>query len=251
MAGHSQFKNIMHRKGAQDNKRAKVFTKLGKEISVAVKTGGGADPTMNPKLRAALAGARAVNMPKDNIEKAIKRATGGQDAANYEAMTYEGYGPGGVAIVVEALTDNRNRTAADVRAIFNKHGGNLGADGSVSFLFEYCGIIKVEKNNLNFDTLFEEAAKEGAIDVIEEDSLYLIKTASEDLHKINQALVDSLKIDPISIGFDWLPKTEIELNEEEALKIIKMLNALEDNDDVQNVFSNFSTSLEVLQKIQQ
>lgn len=250
MAGHSHFKNMMHRKGAQDSKRAKIFTKVGKEISVAVKAGGG-DPNMNPRLRMALISARSVNMPRDNIEKAIKKALGNSDATNFENITYEGYGPFGVAIIVEVLTDNRNRSAADIRAIFNKYNGSLGVDGSVNFLFDYCGVIKFNQSEVEFDTIFENAVSEGAIDVTTEGEFIVVQTESSNLHKVNQGITEKLKINPVELYFEWIPKTKTELNEEQTEKVLKILSALEDNDDVQNVFSTLDISEELLQKLEQ
>ena len=236
MAGHSQFKNIMHRKGAQDAKRAKIFTKLSKEISVAVKEGGD-NPEFNPRLRTALMAAKDSNMPKDNIEKAIKKAIGGEHD-NFEQITYEGYAPYGVAVIVETLTNNRNRTASDIRAIFNKYNGNLGASGSVSFLFDHSGIIKFNKNKISFNQLFEVAVKYDAKDVIEEEDSLLVITEPSDLYKITTNIANELKIEVELSEFTFLAKTTVVLNKEQEDTVLKIINALEEHDDIQKVFSN-------------
>lgn len=238
MAGHSQFKNIMHRKGAQDAKRAKIFTKLSKEISVAVKEGG-ENPDFNPRLRAALMAAKYSNMPKDNIEKAIKKATT-NESSNFQQITYEGYAPFSVAVIVEALTDNRNRTASSVRAIFNKYNGSLGISGSVSFLFDYVGLIKFKKENVNFDEIFEVAVDSGATDVLHEEDEILVFTEPTNLYKVLTGIVQSLKLEAELTEFTWIPKegTLVELSTEQEDTFLKMLADLEDNDDVQKVFIN-------------
>lgn len=247
MAGHSQFKNIMHRKGAQDKKRAKVFTKLTREIITATKLGM-PDPAMNPRLRAACIAARKENLPRDRIEAAIKRGSGSEQGDNFDEMRYEGYGPNGVAVIVEALTDNRNRTAADVRAIFTKHGGNLGETGSVNFMFTRVGLITYPAKTAADDVIFEAALEAGAENVESNGELHEITTAADDLHEVSAALATKFG-DPESTGFTWIPVTTTPLNEDQARSMMKLVDALEDNDDVQNVFSNFDISEEILTKI--
>lgn len=247
MAGHSQFKNIMHRKGAQDKKRAKIFAKHQREIFVAAKMGL-PDPEMNPRLRNAVLAARADNMPKDNIERAIKKASGGDDDTNYEEIRYEGYGPGGVAVIVEALTDNRNRTASDVRSAFTKHGGNLGETGSVGFMFNRVGLVEYAADAANADDLFEAALEGGAEDVQSGDDGHEVICAPEDFSAVREALVEKFG-EPSGSRLDWKPTTTTELNEESAGTLLKLIDVLEDNDDVQRVASNFEVSDEVLAKL--
>ncbi len=249
MAGHSKFKNIMHRKGAQDRKKAKIFTKIIREITVAVKIGS-ADPESNPRLRSAIAEAKELNMPKDNIDRAIKKGSGVDQSENYEDITYEGYAIAGVAIMVEALTDNRNRTASEVRSTFSKNGGNLGADGSVAFMFDRFGIIHFNKDKLSFDNLFEASIDAGAEDVIEEDEYYVVKTKPDLLHAVVGVIVEKLKINPILANIQWEPKIEIKVEDlDNAKSIIKLIDALEDLDDVQKVFANFDIADEILEKL--
>lgn len=246
MAGHSQFKNIMHRKGRQDKIRAKVFSKLGREITVAAKMGG-ADPGMNPRLRLAVQSARAENMPKDNIERAIKKAAGG-DAENYDEIRYEGYGAGGVALVVEALTDNRNRTGGAVRAAFTKHGGNLGATGSVAHMFTHVGEIVYATDAGDADAVLEAAIEAGAEDVVSDDTGHTITTQFEDLSSVASALEKVLG-EPRSAKAIWKPNLSTEVDQEKAESILKLVAALEEDDDVQNVYANFEVSEDVLSKM--
>lgn len=246
MAGHSQFKNIMHRKGAQDQKRAKVFAKHAREIYVAAKSGL-PDPAMNARLRNAIIAARAVNTPKDNIERAIKKAEGGGDE-NYDEVRYEGYGPGGVAVIVEALTDNRNRTASEVRSTFAKHGGNLGETGSVGFMFERTGMIEYALSAADADTMFEAALEAGAADVASDGDGHTITCAPDDFAAVRDALVEKFG-DPVEARLDWKPTTTTELDEVTAATMLKLIDVLEDNDDVQSVSSNFEVSDEVLAKL--
>lgn len=246
MAGHSQFKNIMHRKGAQDQKRAKIFAKHAREIFVAAKSGM-PDPAMNARLRNAIIAARAVNTPKENIERAIKKAEGGGDE-NYDEVRYEGYGPGGVAVIVEALTDNRNRTASEVRSTFAKHGGNLGETGSVGFMFERTGMIEYPLSAADADTMFEAALEAGAADVASDDDGHTITCAPDDFAAVRDALVETFG-DPTEARLDWKPTTTTELDEETAATMLKLIDVLEDNDDVQTVSSNFEVSEEVLAKL--
>lgn len=246
MAGHSQFKNIMHRKGKQDAMKAKMFAKLAREITVAAKTGT-PDPAMNPRLRLAVQAARAENMPKDNIERAIKKAAGG-DLANYEAVRYEGYAPGGVAVIVEALTDNRNRTGGAVRAAFTKYGGNLGSTGSVSHMFTRVGEIAYKAAAGSAEAVLEAAIDAGADDVQSEASGHLITCAFEQLGSVAGALEDKLG-EPEGVKSVWRPNLTTNVDGDAAESIMKMIAALDDDDDVQNVFANFEISEDVLKKL--
>ncbi len=247
MAGHSQFKNIMHRKGAQDKKRAKVFSKATKEIIVAVKEGG-ADPDSNARLRAAIAAARAVNMPKDNIERAIKKAAGGDDDTVYTEVRYEGYGPGGVAVIVDGLTDNKNRTASDVRSTFTKYGGSLGESNSVIFQFNRVGEIAYPLGKASADDMFEAALEAGAEDVQSSDTNHIITTSFEELNTVREALEkifgDAERSEPV-----WRPQNTVTIDEEKALTLFKLIDVLEDNDDVQSVSANFDLDESVLEKL--
>lgn len=247
MAGHSQFKNIMHRKGAQDKKRAKVFSKATKEIIVAVKEGG-PDPDGNARLRAAIAAARAVNMPKDNIERAIKKAAGGDDDTVYTEVRYEGYGPGGVAIIVDGLTDNKNRTASDVRSTFTKYGGSLGESNSVIFQFDHVGEIAYPLSKASADDMFEAALEAGAQDVQSSETSHVITTSFEDLNTVREVLEktfgDAERAEPI-----WRPQNTITIDEEKALTLFKLIDVLEDNDDVQSVSANFDIDDNVMEKL--
>ncbi|MDT8442240.1 MAG: YebC/PmpR family DNA-binding transcriptional regulator [Desulfuromonadales bacterium] len=246
MAGHSKWANIKHRKGAQDAKRGKVFTKIIKEITVASRIGGG-DPDSNPRLRTALDKAKQANMPKDNIDRAIKKGTGDLDGVQYEEGIFEGYGPGGVAIIVEFLTDNRTRTVADVRHLFNKHGGNLGVSGSVSFLFERKGLIAFGNDN-DFEQIFEVALEAGAEDVKDEGDAYEVITDPADFMEVRDALTAA------GLTFEtaettMIAATQTELAGKQAESMLKLMDALEDNDDVQNVYANFDISEQELAKI--
>ncbi len=246
MAGHSQFKNIMHRKGRQDAVRSKMFAKLAREITVAVKTGQ-PDPDMNSRLRLAIQAARSENMPKDNIERAIKKAAGG-DTESYEAIRYEGYGPGGVAVIVEALSNNRNRTGGAIRAVFTKHGGNLGATGAVSHMFAHVGEISYPASAGSADAVLEAAIEAGADDVKSEADGHLITCAFEDLAAVSSALEAKLGEAP-SVKAMWKPMQTTSVDEEKAASVLKLIAALEEDDDVQNVFSNFEVSDAVLAKL--
>ena len=245
MAGHSKFKNIMHRKGAQDKKRAKVFTRLIKELAVAAR--GGVDPDSNPRLRTALSAARAANMPKDNIERVLKKAQG-NDAETYDEIRYEGYGPGGVALIVEALTDNRNRTASEVRATFNKFGGNLGETGSVNFMFDRVGQIIYPQDAADPDSMFEEALEAGADNVESDDGGHEVTTAPEDLNSVREALESRFGA-PEEAGLTWKPQNTTPVNEDQATTLLKLLDALDDLDDVQSVASNFDIADDVMARL--
>ena len=246
MAGHSQFKNIMHKKGAADARRSKVFSKLAREITVAAKLGS-PDPGMNPRLRLAIQNARAENMPKDNIERAIKKAQGG-DGENYEEVRYEGYGPGGVAIVVEALTDNRNRTAGAVRSYFTKNGGALGETGSVAFMFDRVGQISYPAGAGSADQVLEAAIEAGAADVESSEDGHVITTAFEDLGDVAKTLEQVLG-EAETVKAVWQPQTMTALDEDKAATMMKLLGILDDDDDVQAVYSNFEVSDQVLEKL--
>ena len=244
MAGHSKFKNIMHRKGAQDKKRAKTFSRLGKEIAVAVKTGG-ADPESNIRLRSAINTAKTLNMPKDNIERAIKKGEGNDADSNYEEVRYEGYGPEGTAIIVEAMTNNKNRTAAEIRSIFSKSGGNLGESGSVSFGFKRLGAITIEKNLATEEEIFDFSVENGSEDLEVNEEDYVIYCEQSVLHTLNNKIVSKFGSTK-SAELIWKSDTSVEVEKDSAEKLFKLLNALEDNDDVQGVSSNFEVSEETL-----
>ncbi|MEP0322766.1 YebC/PmpR family DNA-binding transcriptional regulator [Bauldia litoralis] len=246
MAGHSQFKNIMHKKGAADARRSKVFSKLAREITVAAKMGS-PDPGMNPRLRLAIQNARAENMPKDNIERAIKKASGG-DSENYEEIRYEGYGPGGVAIVVEALTDNRNRTASAVRSCFTKFGGALGETGSVSFMFDRAGQISYKPEVGSPDEMLEAAIEAGADDVQSDENGHIITCAFTDLGDVAKALEEKFG-EAETVKAVWVPQTTTDLDEDKAGTMLKLVAALDDDDDVQTVYSNFEVSDEIMERL--
>jgi YebC/PmpR family DNA-binding regulatory protein len=246
MAGHSQFKNIMHRKGRQDAARAKVFAKFAREITVAARTGL-PDPEMNSRLRLAIQAARAENMPKDNIERAIKKAAGG-DTEHYEAIRYEGYGPGGVAVIVEALSNNRNRTGGAVRAVFTKYGGNLGATGAVSHMFAHVGEIAYPASAGSPDAVLDAAIEAGADDARSDAGGHLVTCAFADLAAVSAALEEKLG-ETTSVKALWKPMQATSVDEEKAASVLKLIAALEDDDDVQNVYSNFEVSDAVLAKL--
>ncbi len=246
MAGHSQFKNIMHRKGAQDKKRAKVFTRLIRELQVAVKSG--TDPDSNPRLRAAMLAARAANMPKDNIDRVLKKAEGGGDDANFDEIRYEGYGPGGVALIVDTVTDNRNRTASEVRSAFTKYGGNLGESNSVAFMFDRVGQLIYPVAAASADDMFEAALEAGADDVESAEESHEITCAPEDFNAVREAL-DTRFGAPEEAGLTWKPQNTIALDEDKAATLLKLLDVLDDNDDVQSVSANFEISDDVMAKL--
>jgi YebC/PmpR family DNA-binding regulatory protein len=249
MAGHSQFANIKHRKGAQDAKKAKRFTKILREITVAAKTGQ-PDPNMNPRLRNAIIEARVNNMPKDRIEAAIKKASGSADNENFESIRYEGYAPGGIAIIVEALTDNRNRTASEVRSIFTKAGGALGETGSVGFMFDHVGVIQFDSKIASEETMFEAALEAGAEEVESSSEIHVVITTPENFAAVRDALIEKFSKDPISAKLDWKAKITNEINDlEQAQKLLKMIDALEDCDDVQVVTGNYNFSNEIAEKL--
>lgn len=247
MAGHSKFKNIMHRKGAQDKKRAKIFSRLGREIAVSVKTGG-PDPESNIRLRSAINAAKSLNMPKANIDRAIKKGEGNDPDSNYEEVRYEGYGPSGIAIIVEAMTNNKNRTAAEIRSTFGKYGGNLGESGSVSYSFKRLGEIFIDKKLAQEDELFEFAVENGSKDLEVNDDSYAIYCDQNQLHTLNEKIIKKFG-ETSSSQLTWKSENNIDVNKDTADQLFKLLNTLEDNDDVQNISSNFEVSEEVLHKL--
>ena len=246
MAGHSKFKNIQHRKGAQDKKRAKIFTRLIKELAVAAR--GGTDPASNPRLRGALLAARAANMPKDNIERVLKKAEGGE-GEQYEEIRYEGYGVGGTAFIVEAMTDNRNRTASEVRAAFSKFGGSLGETGSVSFMFDKVGQVIFAGSVGDADTMFEAALEAGADNVESDDDSHVVTCAPEDFNAVREALQEAFG-DPVEAELTWIAQNELAVDEGQARTLLKFIDALEDNEDVQSLSFNFEISDEIMAKIE-
>ncbi|MQX36193.1 YebC/PmpR family DNA-binding transcriptional regulator [Roseospira navarrensis] len=247
MAGHSQFKNIMYRKGGQDAKRAKLFTKLAREITVSCKVGS-PDPDSNPRLRAAIAAAKQASMPKDNIERAMARATSSTDGADLEELRYEGYGPGQVAVIVECLSDNRNRTAAEVRAAFNKNGGTMGETNSVAFNFERVGLVRYAAEAGGADEMLEAAIEAGADDVVSDDSGHDIYCQPDDLNTVREALT-AAKGEPEAARLDWRPNSTVPVDEDTAKTLLKFLDVLDDNDDVQRVAANYEISDEIMDKL--
>jgi YebC/PmpR family DNA-binding regulatory protein len=247
MAGHSQFKNIMYRKGAQDAKRGKVFTKLIRELTVAARSGL-PDPEANPRLRTAITAARAANMPKETMERAIRRGAGEEGGESYEEVRYEGYGPGGVAVIIEALTDNRNRTASEVRAAFSKHGGSLGESGSVSYMFDHVGLIHYPANIATSEEMFEAALEAGAEDVVSGEAGHEVTCAPDDLSRVRDALEQRFGAADVA-RLDWKPNISVAIDERQAETVFKLLAVLDDNDDVQRVMANYEVSDEVLERL--
>lgn len=248
MAGHSKWHNIKQRKNAQDAKRGKIFMKLAKELYVAAKTGGG-DPDTNPNLRLAVEKAKNANMPNDNIERAIKKATGDLEGVNYESKTYEGYGPGGVAIMVHALTDNRNRSASEIRHIFSKHDGNLGEDGCVAFMFDRKGLLSIERTNEQQDEdIMLTAVEAGAADLAAEEDVYEIYTAPEDFQDVKQNLGEEYNF--LTAEVTMIPETQTKLEADQAHKTLALIDDLEDNDDVQEVHHNLELDEDVYEQYQ-
>jgi YebC/PmpR family DNA-binding regulatory protein len=246
MAGHSQFKNIMHRKGRQDAVKSKLFGKLAREITVSAKLGL-PDPTMNARLRAAIIAARAENMPKDNIERAIKKAQG-SDGENFEEIRYEGYGPGGVAVIVEVLTDNRNRTAGEVRAAFTKSGGNLAETGAVSFMFDRVGLIEYDAGAANAEAMFEAALEAGADDVVSSEGGHEVYAAADQYAAVAKALEAKFG-DPRKAALVWRPQNTVAVGDEQGEKLLKLIESLNEHDDVQNVYANFEVSDALVQRM--
>jgi YebC/PmpR family DNA-binding regulatory protein len=247
MAGHSQFKNIMHRKGAQDARRGRQFAKLIREITVAARQGL-PDPAANPRLRAAMVAARQANMPKDTVDRAIKKAIGAGGGEDYAEARYEGYGPAGIAIIVEALTDNRNRTASDVRSAFAKHGGALGETNSVSFLFKRLGVIRYPAAPVSADDMLEAAIEVGAENAESDTEAHEITTAADDFFAVRDALEARFGA-PESARLEWRPITTVALDEARATVVLKLIDLLDDSDDVQNVYANFDIPDAVMQKL--
>ena len=247
MSGHSKWSSIKHKKAATDAKRGKIFTKLIKEITVAARMGGG-DPDANPRLRAAILAAKSENMPKDNIERAIKKGTGELEGVNYEESIYEGYGPGGAAVLVESLTDNKNRTVADIRNIFGKHGGSLGENGCVAWMFEKKGYIAVESKAVDEEVLMETALDAGADDIREDDSNFEVITAPEDFNAVKEA-IDSASIPYIVAEITMLPQSTTNLAGKEAQQMVRLMDMLEDNDDIQKVYTNADIPEEILNSL--
>lgn len=236
MSGHNKWASIKHKKSANDARRGKIFTKLIKEITVAARLGGG-DPASNPRLRAAILAAKAENMPKENIERGIKKGTGELEGVNYEESIYEGYGPGGAAVLVESLSDNKNRSVAEIRHIFSKNGGNLGAAGCVAWMFKKKGYIAIERTAVSEETLMEKALEAGAEDVREEGDVYEVITAPEDFEAVKAAL-DTLKVPYVSAEITMLPQNTTELTGKDAEQMVRLMEMLEDCDDVQKVYTN-------------
>lgn len=248
MSGHSKWSTIKRKKGATDAKRGKIFTRLIKEITVAARMGGG-DPTGNPRLRSAIASAKAENMPKDNIDRGIKKGTGELEGVVYDEITYEGYGPNGVAVLVDCMTDNRNRTVADIRHSFAKSGGNLGESGCVSFLFDRKGLIVVDKSTISEDELMEVVLDAGAEDVVEDESEFQVLTNPDELESVRQILEEK-NIAFIDASIAMLPQTTVDITDEKVAKrVLNLLEVLEDNDDVQNVYANFDISDELMEQL--
>ena len=248
MSGHSKWSTIKRKKGALDAKRGQIFTRLIKEITVAARMGG-SDPDANPRLRSAIASAKAENMPKDNIDRAIKKGTGELEGAVYEEITYEGYGPGGVAVLVDCMTDNKNRTVADIRHYFSKSGGNLGESGCVAWMFDKKGTILVDKATIEEDELLDKALESGAEDVVEEDNVFQVVTAPDDFESVREALeADGVKF--IEATVSMVPQNTIDVSEEKTAKqILKLLESLEDHDDVQNVYANFDIPDDIMEAV--
>jgi YebC/PmpR family DNA-binding regulatory protein len=246
MAGHSQFKNIMHRKGRQDAVKSKLFSKLAREITVAAKLGI-PDPAMNPRLRAAIIAARAENMSKDSIDRAIKKAQGG-DAEAYDEIRYEGYGPGGIAVIVEVLTDNRNRTASDVRSYFTKTGGNLAETGAVSFMFDHVGVVEFDAKAASADTMLEAAIEAGADDVVSSETGHEVYATQDSFANVARALEAKFG-EPRKAGLVWKPQNTVEIDDEKGEKVFKLMELLNEHDDVQNVYANFEVSDALMAKM--
>jgi YebC/PmpR family DNA-binding regulatory protein len=247
MAGHSQFKNIMVRKGAQDARRGRLFTKIIRELTTAAKQGQ-PDPSANPRLRAAIAAARNANMPKDTMERAIKRGAGGGADANYEEVRYEGYGPGGVAIIAEALTDNRNRTASEIRMAFSKAGGHLGETNSVSFMFDRKGVVRFPAKAASADAMFEAALEAGADDVSSDADVHEVVCATEQFSAVRDALEAKFGA-PQEARLNWRPRSTVAVGADAAESLLKLLDVLEDNDDIQTVAANFEIADDVMARL--
>jgi len=248
VSGHSKWSTIKRRKGAVDAKRGKIFTKLIKEITVAARLGGG-DPEANPRLRSAIAAAKAVNMPKDNIERGIKKGTGELEGAVYEEITYEGYGPGGVAVLVDCMSDNKNRTVADIRHSFSKSGGNLGESGCVSWMFDKKGVLLIDKQTISEEKLMDLALEAGAEDVLEEENEYQVVTDPENFNTVRESL-ESKEITFLEADISMVPQNTVDVSDVKlAARLLKLMENLEDHDDVQNVYANFDISEEIMEEV--
>jgi YebC/PmpR family DNA-binding regulatory protein len=247
MSGHSKWHTIKHKKGALDAKRGKLFTKLIKEITISARVGGGGDTNGNARLRKAVSDAKAANMPNDTIERAIRRGTGEEDGVTYDEITYEGYGPGGVAVMVEATTDNRNRTVSELRHLFSKNGGNLGESGSVAWIFHKKGSIVIEAGAKSEDEMMEIALEAGADDIQAEDGIFQIYTSPESFHAVLEA-IKAKGIEPASASVALIPQNFVKLEGTQATHMLKLYDALDDHDDVQNVYANFDIDADVLEQ---
>ncbi|MCD6561934.1 MAG: YebC/PmpR family DNA-binding transcriptional regulator [Deltaproteobacteria bacterium] len=247
MSGHSKWSSIKHKKGAADAKRGKIFTRLIKEITVAARIGGG-DPDGNPRLRTAIAAAKSENMPKENIERAIKKGTGELEGVSYEEISYDGYGPGGVAVLVDCLTDNKNRAVAEVKHLFERYGGNLGEPGCVSWLFEKKGLIVIDKDEVDEEQLMELALESGAEDVIDEESVFEVVTGPSDFESVKKAIEDS-KISYSVAEISMIPKNLVKVEGKKAKQMLNLMQCLEDNEDVSHVYSNFDVSDETMEAL--
>lgn len=246
MSGHSKWANIQHRKGRQDAKRGKMFTKAAKEIIIAAK--GGGDPAGNPRLRAAIAAAKAINLPKDKIEAAIRKGTGEDAGGDFVEIAYEGYAPGGIAVIIETATDNKNRTVAEVRHILTKHGGSMGETGCVGWMFERKGVITIDKAGYSEEAIMEAALEAGADDVIDDDDTWAIHTAMADFAAVRDAL-EAAGVPMLSASLAMIPQNTIAVDAETGQKLLRLMDALDDNDDVQNVYANFDLPDEVLNEL--
>ncbi len=248
MSGHSKWANIKHKKGAADARRGKIFTRLIKEITVAARMGGG-DPDGNPRLRSAIANARAENMPKDNITRGIKKGTGELEGEVYDEILYEGYGPGGVAVLVECMTDNRNRTVADIRHYFTRSNGNLGESGCVAYMFDKKGMMLVDKSTTSEEALMDLAIEAGADDVVEEEDNFQVLTAPEDFDEVREAL-EKDGVSFVEASLTMVPQTIIDVTDEKSAKaLLRLLDSLEGHDDVQNVYANFDIDDELMEQL--
>jgi YebC/PmpR family DNA-binding regulatory protein len=247
MSGHSKWHTIKHKKGALDAKRGKLFTKLIKEITISARVGGGGDINGNARLRKAVSDAKAANMPNDTIERAIRRGTGEEEGVTYDEITYEGYGPGGVAVMVEATTDNRNRTVSELRHLFSKNGGNLGESGSVAWIFHKKGSIVIEAGAKSEDEMMEIALEAGADDIQAEDGIFQIYTSPESFHTVLEA-IKAKGIEPASASVALIPQNFVKLEGTQATHMLKLYDALDDHDDVQNVYANFDIDADVLEQ---
>lgn len=247
MSGHSKWSTIKHKKGATDAKRGKIFTRLNKEITIAARIGGG-DPDANPRLRTAIASAKSQNMPKDNIDRAIKKGIGALEGVSYEELQYEGYGPNGMAVLVEVMTDNKNRTASEVRFIFSKNGGNLGENGCVAWMFDKKGLILFNKSDVDEEKIMEIALDAGAEDIDDEADEIEIITAPSDFENIRKVFEDA-GFKPVNAEVTMIPQTTVQLTGNQAVQALRLMDALEDNDDVQNVYANFDISDEDMEAL--